>query len=88
MEYQFVGKVTHFFDRIKVAVVALESEVYLEDWLLFEGPRTELEQQVLSMQIDHAPIDVGHPGEEVAIKLDDVVRAGDEVFLIVDEEAP
>lgn len=87
MEYKYIGKVTHYFDRIRVAVLALEDELYLEDWVLFEGPRTELEQQVLSMQIDHAPVDVGQPGEEVAIKLDDVVRVGDEVFLIVESEA-
>ena len=87
MEYKYIGKVTHFFDRIRVAVLALEDELYLEDWVLFEGPRTELEQQVQSMQIEHAAVDVGHPGEEVAIKLDDVVRVGDEVFLIEPEEA-
>jgi hypothetical protein len=86
VEYQYIGKVTHFFDRIGVAVIALESEVYLEDWVLFEGPRTELEQHVLSMQIDREPIDMGHAGEEVAIKVDDVVHIGDEVFLIMDEE--
>ncbi len=86
MEYQYIGRVIHYFDRIRVAVVALESEVYLEDWLLFEGPRTELEQQILSMEIEHEPIDVGHPGDEIAIKVDDVVRVGDEVFLIMDEE--
>jgi hypothetical protein len=86
MEYRYIGRVTHFFDRISVAVLALEETVYLEDWLLFEGPHTELEQQVLSMQIDHAPVDVGQPGEEVAIKVDDAVRVGDEVFLIVETE--
>jgi hypothetical protein len=84
MEYRYVGKVTRFFDRLRVAVIALEDAVYLEDWLLFEGPRTELEQQVISMQINHAPVEVGNPGEEVAFKLDDVVRVGDEVFLIVE----
>ena len=86
MHYQFVGRVVHYFDRIRVAVVVLEDQVYLEEWLLFEGAHTELEQQILSMQIDHAPVDVGHPGEEIAIQVDAAVRVGDEVFLIMDEQ--
>jgi hypothetical protein len=84
MEYQFIGKVTHYFDRIGVAVVRLEDELYLDDWVLFEGRRTELEQQVISMQIDHASVDKGLPGEEVAIKVNDTVHEGDDVYLIVE----
>jgi hypothetical protein len=84
MEYQFLGKVTHYFDRIGVAVVRLEDELYLDDWVMFEGRRTELEQQVISMQIDHASVDKGLPGEEVAIKVNDIVHEGDDVYLIVE----
>jgi len=35
------------------------------------------------MQINHQAIDKGQPGEEIALKVDNVVREGDEVFLIV-----
>ena len=84
MEYQFIGKVTHYFDRIGVAVVQLQDELYLDDWILFEGQQTELEQQVLSMQIDRQPIQKGTSGQEVAIKVDDVVHENDDVYLIVD----
>jgi hypothetical protein len=84
MEYQFIGKVTHYFDRIGVAVIRLEDELFLDDWILFEGRRTELEQQVVSMQINHAAVDKGSPGEEVAIKVNDTVHEGDDVYLIVE----
>ena len=84
MEYQFIGKVTHYFDRLSVAVVQLQDELYLDDWILIEGQRTELEQQVLSMQIDRQPIEKGDAGQEVAIKVDDVVHENDDVYLIVD----
>ncbi len=62
----------------------MQDELYLDDWILFEGQQTELEQQVLSMQIDRQPIEKGTPGEEVAIKVDDVVHEDDDVYLIVD----
>ena len=84
MEYQFIGKVTHYFDRLSVAVVQLTDELYLDDWILIEGQRTELEQQVLPMQIDRQPIEKGDAGQEVAIKVDDVVHENDDVYLIVD----
>ena len=83
--YQYVGVVTHYFDRIGVAVVLLEDELYLDDWVLITGPRTELEQQVRSMQINHLAIDKGVPGEEIALKVEAPVREGDEVFLILEE---
>jgi putative protease len=69
---------------MSVAVVQLEGELFLGDWILIEGKRTRLEQQVTSMQINHQAIDKGAPGEEVAIKTDDVVRQNDEVFLILE----
>jgi hypothetical protein len=84
MEYQFIGKVTHYFDRLSVAVVQLTDDLFLDDWILIEGQRTELEQQVLSMQIDRQPIEKGVAGQEVAIKVDDVVHENDDVYLIVD----
>jgi hypothetical protein len=83
--YQFVGTVTRFFDRISVAVVQLEADLYLEDWILVHGPRTEFEQMVRSIQINHQPIDKGEAGEEIAIKLDAPARYGDEVYLILTE---
>ncbi len=83
--YRYVGTVTHYFDRIGVAVIQLEDELYLDDWVLIEGSRTELEQQVRSMQVNHEPIEHGGPGEEIALKVDGPVREGDEVFLILAE---
>ena len=84
MDYQPLGIVTHYFDRIGVAVIRLEDELYLEDWVLFEGPHTNWEQQVMSMQINYQPIEQAVAGEEVAIQVNTPVHRGDEVFLIVE----
>jgi putative protease len=83
MDYEHVGIITHYFDRLGVAVVQLNADLYLEDWILIEGPRTALEQQVYSMQINRQPVDRGVQGEEVAIKVDDTVREGDEVYVML-----
>jgi hypothetical protein len=86
-EYEYVGSVTHFFDRLSVAVVQLQNDLYLEDWVLFYGPHTNFDQQVRSMQINRQAIDKGVAGEEIAIKVDSPVRSGDEVYLIVNMDA-
>ena len=84
MDYRYVGVVTHYFSRLGVAAILLDDELYLEDWVLFNGPHTQFEQQVLSMQINREAVEQGLPGEEVAVQVDDVVRVGDEVYVIVD----
>ncbi|MBI5959712.1 MAG: translation elongation factor-like protein [Chloroflexi bacterium] len=85
MAYEHIGVVTHYFDRLGVAVIQLDADLYLEDWILIEGPRTAVEQQVQSMQINRQTIDRGEPGDEVAIKVDDMVREGDEVFVLLQQ---
>jgi len=84
VEYKYVGVVTHYFNRIGVAVIRLDEELFLDDWILIEGPYTQFEQQVESMQIEHQQIEKGMPGEEIALKVLEPVRSGDELFLILD----
>lgn len=81
---EFIGVVTRYFSRIEVAVFRLDQDLYLGDWILVFGPHTNLAQQVQSMQINHRPVERASPAEEVAVKVDEPVRVGDEVFLILD----
>ncbi|HEX3051964.1 MAG TPA: hypothetical protein VHP83_14995 [Aggregatilineaceae bacterium] len=83
--YHRIGIVLHYFDRIHVAVIRLEDKLYTDDWILLYGPRTEFTQQVYSMQVNHEPVGEGEPGEDIALKVDDVVREGDEVYLVSQE---
>jgi hypothetical protein len=84
-QYEPIGVVTHYFDRISVAVVQLSGEIYLEDWIWICGMRTNFEQRVDSLQINRHHIDKGEPGEQVALKVDAPVRDGDQVYLIMGE---
>ena len=84
MAYQYVGQVTHFFDRISVAVIALEDEIYVGEWLLFD--KSGVEQQIASLQIDHNAVETGMPGDQIAVKVDAPVRQGDDVYLILADE--
>jgi len=80
-DIQPIGQVTHYFDRISVAVIKLEAELIVGDWIHFyhEG-RTDFFQQVESMQIDRQPIEEAFPGDEVAVQVVARVKEGDTVY--------
>ena len=46
------------------------------------GKHTDFQQTVTSMQVEHEDVEEGQPGQEVAVKVDDRVRPGDEVFRV------
>ncbi len=75
-----IGKVTHFFDKIGVAIVKLEAALKVGDKVKFEGHGASFEQPVDSMQIDREPIKEAKKGDEVGMKVTQPVKAGDLVF--------
>ncbi len=81
-----IGKVTHFFDRIHVAVLALTDTIRLGDMVHFLGRSTDFKQEVTSLQIEHKPVTEGRAGEEIAIKVIQRVHPNDAVFKISGEE--
>jgi len=79
-EVKPVGKVTHFFDKIGVAIVKLDAVLKVGDKIKFEGHGVSFEQPVDSMQIDREPVKAAKMGDEVGMKVAQPVKAGDLVF--------
>ena len=86
MSTQYVGTVTHYYPKIGVVGVALESSLHSGDWIRISGHTTELAETVESMEIEHRPTQVARPGEEVAIKVLDRARRGDRVFRVTETD--
>ncbi|HEX6305932.1 MAG TPA: hypothetical protein VFZ76_17170 [Anaerolineales bacterium] len=82
MEGVRVGEVTHYIDRIGVAVIVLTDSVRVGDTLHIFGRLTDLRQKVVSMEIEHQKIDEAGPGQEVALKVNRPVKPRDKVFKI------
>ena len=80
MEKVQVGKVTHYFSRINVAVVNLIDFINLGDVVYFEGFSTNFKQVIDSIEIEHLSVQHGKPEQSVAIKVKGKVRPGDLVF--------
>ncbi len=79
-----VGTVTHYFNKIGVAVLDLSESLAVGDRLHFLGSHTDFAQQVGSMQIEHETVEQADKGSDVAIKVDQRVRPGDSVFKLTD----
>lgn len=77
-----MGTVTHYYDKIAVAVVRMESgDIKVGDEIKFKDKEgNELTQKVDSMQIEHANIDIAKKGDEFGLKVDKEVRPKTEVF--------
>jgi len=74
-----IGKITHYFDKIGVAVIDLKKELKVGDKIQFKGPNTDFTQAVDSMQIDKKPIPKASRGL-IALKVTQKVSAGDLVM--------
>jgi putative protease len=77
-----VGKVTHYFTRIGVAVVELKAPLAVGDRILIKGATTNLEQVVESMQIEHKDVQCAEAGQSIGLKVRDRVREKDVVYRI------
>lgn len=78
-----VGKVTHYYDKIGVAVVELDSSLSVGDKIKFvRGGEDLFEQNVESMQIEHKKIDTAKKGDIVGLKTDSGVKEGAEVYTL------
>jgi translation elongation factor EF-1alpha len=75
-----VGRITHFFSKIDVAVVELTESLAVGDSILVKGPSTDFEQTVESMQIEHKNIQSAEAGQSVGLKLMQRAKERDAVY--------
>lgn len=77
-----VGKVTHFYDKLGVAVVKLDADLKVGDQIKVVSGDDEFTQTVESMQVDHKPIESAKKGDEAGLKLDQEAKRGAKLFLV------
>jgi acetaldehyde dehydrogenase (acetylating) len=78
-----VGKVTHYYDKIGVAVVELSGNLTTDDEIKFvRGGEDLFSQKVGSMQVEHEKLDSAGKGQVVGLKTDQEVKEGAEVYKV------
>jgi putative protease len=79
-----IGRVTHFYNRIRVAVLDLSDELSVGDKIRIRGHTTDFTQGVESLEIEHQKVQQVGPGSEVALRVIDRVRKGDDIYKVVE----
>ena len=80
---KLVGKVSHYYAKIGVAVVDLTDSLTVGDQISIEGTTTNIQQTVDSMQVEHKAVKTATKGNSVGMKVSDKVRGGDNVYKVV-----
>ena len=83
-----VGVVTNFFKKVSVAEIKVEGRDFnVGDELMFQGQTTGVKTlKILSIEENEKPVDKARKGSVVGVKLSDIVRENDQVFMIVPVE--
>jgi putative protease len=79
-EGKFIGKITHYFGKIGVAVIELEDTLKVGDTIRIVGGETDFTQTVESMEIEHQKVKEAKAGQSVGLKVAQKVREGYKVY--------
>jgi len=76
-----VGEVTHFFSRIQVIVLKMNSgNLLVGDRIRISGRKTDFIQKVKSLQIESVDVKSARKGQIVGLKVSKKAKPGDQVF--------
>ena len=71
---------THYYGKIGVAIIELSAGLTGGDKIKIESNRTEFEQAVDSMEVDHKPVTTARKGDVIGMKVREKVSEGATVY--------
>lgn len=81
-EGQLIGRVTHYFGNIGVAVIELTDALKIGDSIRIVGGETDFTQTVESMEVEHKKVEEAKAGESIGLKVEEKVREGYKVYKV------
>lgn len=85
MKHIYLGDVTHYYNKIGVAVLNLVEPIHVGDLVYISGHTTDFEQRVTSLQIEHQAVQEAAAGADVALEVVERVRHDDKIYRIVED---
>ncbi len=76
-----VGEITHYYDKIGVAVIEVVAPLKVGDTIKIVSGDDSFQQEVTSMQVEHESVQAAKKGDAVGLKIDQPVKKG-EVFKV------
>jgi putative protease len=80
-----IGRVTHYYSHLNVAILELTDHLKGGETVHFLGHTTDFTQRVTSMEIDHHHVVAVNPGDNVALKVTEPVREHDVIYRVTEE---
>lgn len=77
---KLIGKITHYFGNIGVAVIELSSTLKVGDSIQIVGGEVDFTQPVKSMQVEHESVKTAKSGDSIGLKVKEKVRDGYRVY--------
>lgn len=78
-----IGKVVHYYDKLGVAIVDLDSGgIKVGDELKFKRGEEEFSQKVESLQVDHQDVTEVKKGDSFGLKVSQPTKPGMLVYLV------
>jgi len=81
-EGKLIGRVSHYFGHIGVAVLELKDKLEEGDEIRFVGGETDFTQEAKSMEVDHEKIKKAKKGDSVGLKTEQKVREDYKVYKV------
>jgi hypothetical protein len=75
------GTVTHYLDKINVAIIKLNKTVKTGDILIIQGSNCLFYQPVTEMQIERKPVERARKGDHIGLKVGFTSRIDGQVYL-------
>jgi putative protease len=83
MEEKLVGKITHYYGHIGVGIIELSDTLKTGETIHIKGHATDFTQPITSIQIEHASVSEGQPGDSIGIKVNQKVHEHDAVYKVI-----
>lgn len=79
-EGKLIGKISHYYGNIGVAVIELSSSLKVGDTIRMAGGETDFTQEVESMEIDRQKVKEAKKGDSAGLRVEQKVREGYKVY--------
>ena len=79
-EGKLIGKISHYFGKIGVAVIELSDTLKVGDNIRIAGGEVDFTQVIDSLEIEHEKVETAKKGDSVGLKINQKVREGYKVY--------
>lgn len=79
-ESKLIGEITHYFNKIEVAIIKLSKPLNVGDAIRIVGGNIDFTQAVDSMEIEHKKVESAKAGDVIGMKVKEKAREGYKVY--------